>query len=225
MSTSVRDPNSIKIVIVDDLVLVRDCIRALVELASGIEVVGEADNGEDAIQVIRDTNPDQVILDIMMPGLSSIEVTNRIKRSFPKVKIIILTAVTNNAFPQRLLDIGAAGYLTKGTAWEELIQAIRTVQNSDETYITPTIAQNLALKNIAPESSSSIDKLSDREFQIMMMIINGHKVEYIADKLCLSPKTINSHRYRIFAKLDVQNDVELTHFAIKQGIIEVSPPE
>ena len=214
----------INVLLVDDHVLVRTCIRKLLTHSTGIKVVGEAGNGEDALRQVRELKPQVIIMDIMMPGISSVEVINRLRRVYPEVKIIILTAVDNNAFPKRLLDLGVLGYLTKDSTADELIEAVKKVFKG-ERFITQRIAQGMAISNIDPDCASPFNELSNREFQIMMMIVNGYKVDYISDKLCLSPKTISSHRYAIFSKLQVKNDVELTHFAINQGLIDVSPPE
>jgi len=215
----------INVLLVDDHVLVRSGVKAMLSGISGIKVIGEAGNGEEALRLVRETKPNVVITDIMMPGLSSVEVINRLRRVYPEIRIIILTALDNNAFPKRLLDLGAMGYLTKDSTNEELIDAVRKVYRG-ERYITQKIAQGIAISNIDPKSASPFNELSNREFQIMMMIINGYKVDYISDKLCLSPKTISSHRYAIFSKLGVKNDVELTHMAIEHGILDVSaPPE
>ncbi len=214
----------INVLLVDDHVLVRTCIKSLLAHVPGIRVIGEAGNGEEAMRLVREEKPSVIIMDIMMPGISSVEVINRLRRIYPEIKIVILTAVDNQAFPKRLLDLGASGYLTKDSTSDELIEAIKKVARGGR-HITNRIAQGMAISKIDPDVASPFNQLSNREFQIMMMIINGYKVDYISDKLCLSPKTISSHRYAIFSKLDVKNDVELTHFAIKHGIIDISAPE
>ncbi len=122
-------------------------------------------------------------------------------------------------FPSKLLQAGAAGYITKGSDIEEMLHAIRTV-NAGGRYINPEIAQQLALKHLSDEGASPFDSLSEREMQVMLMITSGQKVPHIAKKLCLSPKTVNSYRYRLFEKLSVGSDVELTHLAMRHGILE-----
>ena len=213
----------INVLIVDDHVLVRTCIKALLSQSTQVKVLGEAGTGEEALRLVRETKPHVILMDLMMPGLSSIEVISRLLRVYPDIKVVVLTSSNNTAFPSRLLELGVKGYLTKNSNGDELIEAVIKVHRG-ERYITPEVAQNIAISNIDPLSASHFHDLSNREFQIMMMIINGYKVDYISDKLCLSPKTISSHRYAILTKLNVKNDVELTHLAIKQGLIDVAAP-
>lgn len=214
----------INVLIVDDHVLVRTCIKAHLSQATDVRVVAEAGNGEEALKLVRETKPHIVLMDLMMPGISSVEVINRLVRIYPDIRVIVLTATNNSAFPKRLLDLGVRGYLTKQSTADELIEAVHKVYKG-ERYITPLVAQSLALSNIETETSTPLSTLSNREFQIMMMIVSGYKVDYISDKLCLSPKTISSHRYAIFGKLDVKNDVELTHLAIRQQLIDITAPQ
>ncbi len=216
--------SKIKVLIVDDDVLVRTCIRAHLNLAPEITVVGEAGQGDEALKLARETKPHVVLMDLMMPGISSIEVISRLIRIYSDLKVVVLTGMNNKVFPKRLLDIGVRGYLTKQSSADELIAAVLKVYNGAR-YITAVVAQDIAMDNINTADTSLFDELSKREFQIMMMIVNGYKVDYISDKLCLSPKTISSHRYAILTKLGVRNDVALTHLAINQGLIDVAPPE
>lgn len=209
----------IKVLIVDDHELIRAGISRLLSESSGIEVVGEADTGEQALQLTKDKTPDVVLMDVKMPGIGGLEATRRLLRHYPELKIIALTSCDDEPFPSRLLQAGALGYLTKGSGVEQMVQAIRKV-NSGQRFISPEIAQKLALKNIEDPQESPIDKLSERELQIMLMITSGQRVQEISDKLCLSPKTVNSYRYRLFEKLKVTNDVELTHLAMRHGLFD-----
>ena len=214
----------INVLIVDDHVLVRTCIKAHLSQSKEICVIAEASSGEEALKLARETKPNIVLMDLMMPGISSIEVINRLVRIYPDMKVIVLTGSSSNAFSGRLLDLGVRGYLTKESTADELVDAIIRVYKG-ERYIIPAIAQNLAMSNIDPRSASIFKELSNREFQIMMMIVNGYKVDYISDKLCLSPKTISSHRYAIFTKLNIKNDVELTHLAVKYSLLDIAAPQ
>jgi two-component system invasion response regulator UvrY len=209
----------INIVLVDDHKLVRTGIRRLLEDVSGIKVVGEASNGEEAIQLIRQLKPAVVLMDIKMPGISGLETTRKLLRLDSDLKIIIITAYENDIFPVRLMQAGAAGYITKSSSREEMIQAIRSVVLG-QRHISPEIAKQLAFSSVTRGGSTPFDSLSERELQIVMMVTQGVKVQEIAEKLHLSPKTVNSYRYRIFDKLGINSDVELTHLTLRYGILD-----
>ena len=157
-----------------------------------------------------------------IPFPSALEATRKLIRSHPDLKVVAVTVCEEDPFPTRLLQAGAAGYLTKGAALEEMVQAIRMVF-SGQRYISPQIAQQLALKSFQPQSSNSpFDLLSEREIQIALMIAGCQKVQAISDKLCLSPKTVNTYRYRIFEKLSITSDVELALLAVRHGMIDAN---
>ena len=137
----------------------------------------------------------------------------------PDVKVIVLTVHTENPFPTKVMQAGASGYLTKGAGPDEMVNAIRMV-HSGQRYISPEIAQQMALSQFSSASENPFAELSERELQIMMMITKGQKVTDISEQLNLSPKTVNSYRYRLFSKLDISGDVELTHLAIRHGMID-----
>jgi DNA-binding NarL/FixJ family response regulator len=188
----------------------------------GLHVVGQAESGEESLNKARELKPDVVLMDIKMPGIGGLEATRKLIRSQPALKVIAVTACEEDPFPTRLLQAGAAGYLTKGAALEEMVQAIRMVF-SGQRYISPKIAQRLALKSFQPQSSNSpFDLLSEREIQISLMIAGCQKVQTISDKLFLSPKTVNTYRYRIFEKLSITSDVELALLAVRHGMIDAS---
>jgi two-component system, NarL family, invasion response regulator UvrY len=209
----------INVLIVDDHDLVRTGIRKILSEVSGIKVVGEACTGEESVKLARQHNPHVVLMDVKMPGIGGFEATRKLLRMDPDLKVLVLTTVNNDLYPARLLQIGAAGYITKGSSMDEMVQAIRVV-NSGQRYISPEIASQLAFRHVNDKEDSPFDTLSERELQVMLMITKGIKVQDIAEKLCLSPKTVNSYRYRIFEKLGVKNDVELTLLAIRYGLIE-----
>ena len=209
----------INVVLVDDHKLVRTGIRRILEDAPGIKVIGEAASGEEALQVIRQLKPTVVLMDIKMPGISGLETTRKLLRADSHAKVIIITAYENDIFPVRLMQAGAAGYLTKGSSREEMIQAIRTVALG-QRHISPEIAKQLAFSTVSRAGSTPFDSLSERELQIVMMVTQGVKVQEIAEKLHLSPKTVNSYRYRIFDKLGINSDVELTHLTLRYGILD-----
>lgn len=209
----------IKTLIVDDHDLVRTGIRRMLDDAQGIKVVGEARDGEGAVRCIRESRPDVVLMDVKMPGIGGLEATRKLLRIDPDIKVLVVTVCDDDIFPSRLLQAGAAGYLTKGCSCDEMVQAIRAV-HSGQRYISPAVAQQLAFKHLNDSDESPIDSLSERELQVMLMITKGLKPQEISDKLCLSPKTVNSYRYRLFEKLDVKNDVELTLLAIRHSLID-----
>jgi two-component system, NarL family, invasion response regulator UvrY len=208
----------IKVLLVDDHELVRIGIKRLLQDEQGIKVVGEAASGEEAIALAKELIPDVVLMDVQMPGIGGLEASRKMLRYNPDIKILALTAHNDEPYPSRFLQVGAAGYITKGCGSLEMIRAIRTV-HSGQRYLSPEIAQNLALKRFSRDEESPLDILSERELQIMLMITQGQKVQEISEKLCVSPKTVNSYRYRIFAKLKVNNDVELTLLAMRLGIV------
>lgn len=211
------------ILIVDDHDLVRFGLRRILEDMGNINIVGEAASGEEAIRLARELNPDVVLMDVLMPGIGGLEATRRIHRFNPDIGVIVVSACDDDLYPSRLLNAGAAGYLTKGADVEEMSQAIRQVR-SGRRYISPDIAQKLALKSFSGETSAiPFDQLSERELQISMMIVNCHKVNEIAEGLCLSPKTVNTYRYRIFSKLDINSDVELALMAVRFGLVDSAP--
>ncbi|MFH1275278.1 MAG: UvrY/SirA/GacA family response regulator transcription factor [Pseudomonadota bacterium] len=210
----------IRVLVVDDHDLVRTGISRMLADISGLQVIGQADSGEDAIRKARELKPDVVLMDVKMPGIGGLEATRKLLRSYPDLKVIAVTICEEDPFPTRLLQAGAAGYLTKGAALEEMVQAIRMVFGG-QRYISPQIAQQLALKSFQPQlSESPFDLLSEREIQIALMIANCQKVQSISDKLCLSPKTVNTYRYRIFEKLSITSDVELSLLAVRHGMVD-----
>ncbi|MCG7529897.1 UvrY/SirA/GacA family response regulator transcription factor [Psychrobium sp. MM17-31] len=209
----------INVFLVDDHELVRTGIKRLLEDVRGIKVVGEADSGETAVQWCRNNDTDIVLMDMNMPGIGGIEATRRILRLNPDIKVIVISIHGEEPYPTKVMQAGAAGYLTKGAAPLEMINAIRQVKTG-QRYLSPEIAQQMALSQFRPSQDNPFQTLSERELQIMMMITTGQKVNDISEQLSLSPKTVNSYRYRLFTKLEVSGDVELTHLAIRHGILD-----
>ncbi len=210
----------IRVLVVDDHDLVRTGITRMLADIDGLQVIGQADSGEESLKRARELKPDVVLMDIKMPGIGGLEATRKLLRSHPDMRVIAVTACEDDPFPTRLLQAGASGYLTKGAGLEEMVQAIRLVF-AGQRYLSPQIAQQLALKSFQPQSGGSpFDTLSEREIQIALMIANCHKVQAISDKLCLSPKTVNTYRYRIFEKLSIDSDVELALLAVRHGMVD-----
>ncbi|MAB24978.1 two-component system response regulator UvrY [Pseudomonas neustonica] len=211
----------IKVLVVDDHDLVRMGISRMLEDVAGLTVVGEADSGETAVTQARALRPDVVLMDVRMPGIGGLEATRKLAQLDKHMKVIAVTVCNEEPFPSRLMQAGAAGYVTKGAALEEMVAAIKQV-HAGQRYISPNIAQLLVLKHLNPGGESPFDCLSDREIQIALMIVGCEKVNSISDKLCLSPKTVNTYRYRIFEKLGVTSDVELTLLAVRNGMVDTS---
>tara|TARA_B110000503_G_scaffold2905_1_gene3919 strand:- start:2 stop:649 length:648 start_codon:yes stop_codon:yes gene_type:complete len=209
----------IRIIIVDDHQLVRTGTRRLLEDEPGIKVIADAGSGEEAVELVRELKPDVVLMDIQMPGIGGLEATRRCLRAHPEVKVLVVTVYEDEPYPSKLLNVGAAGYLTKGAGIKEMLLAIRKV-HAGQRYICAEIAQQRALRPFSDGDTSPFDQLSTREMQITLMVIMGTNAQDISEKLSLSPKTVNSYRYRVFEKLDLKNDVGLTRLAIKYRIID-----
>lgn len=211
----------IKVLLVDDHELVRTGIKRILNDTEGMTVIGEAGSGEEALRVLRRRKPDVILMDVSMPGMGGLEATRKLHRQYPGVKVIVLTIHAQEPYPTRLLEAGAAGYLTKGCGVEEIVAAIREVQ-AGHRYIGMDIARQLALSMLPGGDKSPIDRLSQRELQVLLMVTHGQSTQEISDKLCLSPKTVCTYRYRLYEKLGVSNDVELTHLAMRHGMLEMS---
>ena len=214
----------IEIMLVDDDDLVRTGIKRMLADIPGIKVVAEANSGEDAIKLGRELRPNVVLMDVKMPGIGGFEATRKLVRLDPDIRVLIISSCDDDVYPSRLLQMGASGYLTKGASMGEMVKAIKAV-HAGQRYISPEIASRLAFKHVNNKEETPFDTLSERELQVMIMITKGVKVNEISEKLHLSSKTVNSYRYRIFEKLDVKNDVELTLLAIRHGLIESEEAE
>lgn len=187
----------------------------------GYQVVGDAKSGEEAVTKARILKPDVVLMDVKMPGMGGLEATKKLLTVNPVIKIIAVTACDDDLYPTRLMQAGAVGYVTKGAEFAEITDAINKVIRGD-LYMSNSIAQQLALRTFSGNSNqeSPFEKLSQRELQTAMLIANGQKVNDIANTFCVSPKTVNSYRYRIFEKLDINSDVELTLLAVKHNLLD-----
>ena len=200
--------------------LVRTGIKLILGTTPNIKVIGEADAGEEAVDGCRKKQCDVILMDMVMPGIGGLEATKKILRYNPDAKIIVLTIQTEEPYPTKIMQAGASGFLTKGAEPEEMIRAIKDVA-SGKRFISPYVAQQIALSNVSSiDTESPFKSLSERELQITEMIAKGLKAGDIAGRLNLSPKTVNSYRYRIFDKLNLKGDVELTRLAIRCGIVE-----
>ena len=210
----------IRVMIVDDHRLVRVALSAMLADARGMEVVGQADSGEEAMVLARELAPNVVLMDLRMPGIGGLEATRRLLRADPGIRVVVVTACSDDPFPAQAIKAGAAGFLTKGASRDELLGAIRKVFLG-QRCMSHHVAQHLALKSFEDTSECPFDHLSNREMQIAMMVVDCQRVQKISTDLHLSPKTVNSYRYRIFDKLKVRSDVELALLAARHGMIDV----
>lgn len=208
----------IKVMLVDDHAVVRMGFRLLLEGTPDIRVVVEAETGEQACRVFPEAQPDVVVLDISMPGIGGLETLARLVACEPAARVLLLSVHEDNAYPRRALKIGARGYLTKRSAPEELIAAVRDVARG-KIFLEPAIARNLALKEVHG-GDSPMELLTDREFTVFLALARGQSVNDIAAASNLSPRTVGTHLYHIKQKLDAGNAAELALIAIRNGLIE-----
>ena len=208
----------INIVLVDDHSVVRMGFKMLIENESDMAVICEAETGEEGIAAFKEHKPSVVIMDITMPGMGGLDAIERIIAFDKKAKILVLSAHEDSVHPKRSLSAGALGYLTKRSAAEELIKAIRAV-NSGIKYLEPNIAQQMAITQLSGENNP-VEILSDREFEVFMDLAKGKSTNEIADTMCLSPRTVGTHLYNIKQKLNANNSAEIALIAIRSGLLE-----
>ena len=214
--------DKIRVMIVDDHVIVREGLRSLLEAQPDIKVAGEATDGEEAVSKTREIQPDIVLMDITMPGMSGLEATRQIRRQSPDAKILALTMHEGDEYFFKILEAGASGYFIKGGSSSELISALRAVHQGD-VFIYPTMAKKLLndyLKRVrAGQDKESYDGLTNREREILKLIAEGHTNQDIADLLVLSIATVQTHRAHIMAKLGLRSPAELIKYAVRHGFI------
>jgi len=211
--------NKIKVVIADDHAILREGLKQVLADAGDITVIGEAENGHDAIKLVDQLEIDVLVLDISLPDRSGIEVLKLIRRDNSKVGILMLSMHREDQYAVRCLKAGASGYLSKQSASTDLVNAIRTVAKGKK-YISAEVAQVLANQVNAPTEKPLHETLSDREFQTLTLIASGLSVSEIADKLALSVKTISMYRARLLEKMQLRHNAELTRYAIKNNLVD-----
>jgi two-component system invasion response regulator UvrY len=207
----------IGVMLVDDHAVVRMGFRLLLDAAPDMRVVAEADSGEEAMRRIDEARPEVVVMDISMPGIGGLEAVRRILAKEPGARILVLSAHEDAMYARRVLKAGAAGYLTKRSAAEALIQAIRVVCQG-KTFLEPQIAQELALRQVAG-ASEPLDTLSEKEFKVFLALAGGQSVHDIAAVMFLSPRTVGTHLYNIKQKLGASNSAELALIAMRAGLL------
>jgi DNA-binding NarL/FixJ family response regulator len=214
-----RADNMIKVLIVDDHPIMRKGLKQVLAEASDIVVAGEASNGQEALNRVLENDFQVILLDISMPGRSGLEVLSQLKKMKPSLSILILSTYPEEQYAVRALKSGASGYLTKESLPEELIAAIRKVARGGK-YVSAALAEKLAFDLSDDADKPLHEALSDREYQVLCMIASGKTVKVIATELALSVKTISTYRRRILDKMKMQNNAELTHYAIQQGLVQ-----
>jgi two-component system invasion response regulator UvrY len=209
----------IKVLIADDHAIVREGLKQILADTKDIVVAGDAENGVDTIKLVRKGKGDVLLLDISMPDRSGIEVLKQIKKEVPELSVLMLSMHREDQYAIRSLKAGAAGYLNKQSAPAELVNAIRQVA-AGRKYISPSLAQELA-NHIGEDHETPLhETLSDREYQTLIMIASGKAVSEIAAELVLSVKTISMYRSRLLQKMKLRHNAELTHYAIKNHLVE-----
>ncbi len=209
----------VKILIADDHIIVRKGLKQIISETSDMVVADEASNGQEVLDKVRKNGFDMILLDISMPGRTGLDILRELKTEKPKLPILVLSMYPEEQYAVRVLRAGASGYLTKESAPEELIAAIRKV-SLGKKYVTPSVAERLAFDLDVDSEKPLHETLSDREYQVLCLIASGKTVGEIADKLSLSAKTISTYRARILEKMNMKNNAELTHYAIQHKLVE-----
>lgn len=209
----------VRILLVDDHKLIRVGLRQILEAEGSYEIVGEAENGEQALELARELHPDIVVMDINMPQMNGIEATRRMLRISPAPKVLIVTMHSAEPMPSKLLEAGASGYLSKDNAAEEILGALNELRRG-KRYLSAELARRMALSGL--DGESPLKEVSDREMDVLLRVVDGQSLQEIADALSVSPKTVATYRYRLYGKLGVRNDVELTRLAVRYQLVEES---
>ena len=214
----------IKVLVVDDHTIVRDGICALLGLTPDIEVIEEAANGKEALEIVRKLLPDVVLMDVAMPIMDGLEATRRIHKEFPGTKVLVLTQYDDREYVFPVIEAGASGFISKTAASSELASGIRSVYRGD-SFLSPSVAKLLVEGYQQGEgmrrSHDPYELLTDREREILKLLAEGHTTQEIAHMLSISPKTAEGHKTNLMAKLDLHNRVELVKYALRKGIITV----
>ena len=214
----------IRILVVDDHTIVRDGICALLTLASDMEVVGEAANGREALEKVKELEPDVVIMDIAMPLLGGLETTRRMRKEFPGTKVLALTQYADKEYVFPVIEAGAHGFISKTAASSELALGIRSVYRG-ESFLSPSVAkllvENFQQGGNLQQRRDPYDQLTGRERDVLKLLVEGHTTQEIADILVISPKTVEGYKTSLMDKLDIHNRVDLVKYALRKGITTV----
>ena len=211
----------ISVLLVDHHELVRTGIEALLNAAEDITVAGVAKSGEEAVETIATLSVDVVLMDIDMPGIGSMDACRRILQDNADVKLIVVSANNDSPIPPQLFKLGVLGFISKESPAEEMLNAIRKVMTGDR-YLSADVAYNLASRGLPSYHESPFSKLSRRESEVVTLILQGKSIKEMSNMLILSDKTVNTYRYRLYDKLNIKNDVELTRLAFKFGYLDMA---
>ena len=215
----------IRVLIADDHNIIRDGIRSLLSITPNIEVVGEACDGIEVLEKVEETLPDLVILDLSMPRMTGLDVTRKVCKDFPRTKILALTQYSSREYVMKVIEAGARGFLAKTTASSELINAIEAVYRG-ESYLSPSAATVLVEEwqhMPHPASKEPLDLLTNREKEVLNLVVEGYTAKDIAKMICVSPKTVEWHKRSLMNKLNIHKKTELIKFAIANSIIHLTP--
>lgn len=211
-----------RVLVADDHRLVRAGMVELLRTIPGLEVVGEAPDGETVLELAPRLRPDVILMDVQMPGLGGIETTRRLASTYPAARVIAISVLDADPVPARMLEAGAFGFLSKDADPAEVIEAVRRVA-SGERYVPEALARRLALAAGPGQAPGMFGRLSRRELELVLYTAQGLGTLAIAERLCLSPKTVSTYRRRVFDKLGVENDIDLVKLAAGHGLIALSP--
>jgi len=214
---------TIKVMIAEDHTIVRQGLARLLSDQPGLEVVGQAVNGRDAVEMAEKLNPDIIIMDIAMPKMNGIEASKKIRKLLPRTKILILSMYSHEHYIHELLEVGVSGYLLKDSSGRDIIKAIDDALKN-KTFLSPAISKRVAESTLSPHKSTSREEcfklLSNREREVFQLIAEGHSSRTIANMLCVSLSTIKTHRAKIMEKLVAKSSVQLAHIAIQLGLVD-----
>jgi DNA-binding NarL/FixJ family response regulator len=214
--------NKISVLLVDDHTIVRKGLRSLLDAEADIQVIGEAEDGREAVEKVGRLRPQVVVMDITMPGLNGLEATRQIKERFPQVQVVVLTMHTAEEYIFQILRAGTSGYVVKRAAPSELISAVRAAYRG-ESFLSPSVSRTVIQEYLrqagALAGENSYETLTPREREVLQLLAEGHSNRRIAELLCLSVKTVQSHRANLMRKLDIHSTAELTQYAIRKGVI------
>jgi two-component system response regulator NreC len=213
----------IRVLVVDDHIIVRDGICALLALAGDIEVVGEASNGVEALEMVKELQPNVVLMDMAMPVMGGLEATRRISKEFPTTKVLVLTQYDDKEYVFPVVEAGASGFISKVAVSSELTSGIRSIYRGD-SYLSPSVAK-LLLEDYRSGggrvAQDPYEQLTERERDVLKLVVEGYTTQEIADRLVVTPKTIEGHRTNLMAKLGIHNRIELVKYALRKGIISI----
>lgn len=218
MSMSGIEKTPVKILIVDDHTVVRAGLRQIISEAADMQVVAEAASAKEALEKVASQEFELVLLDVSLPDKNGLEVLKQIKGAYPMIRVLLLSMHAEDQYGIRALKAGAAGYLTKESAPEQLIAALRKVSQGGK-YITPSLAEQIVYSFESDANNPPHENLSDREYEVMCLIASGKTVKEIGEQLFLSVKTVSTYRARVLEKMHLKNNSELTNYAIKNRLV------